>query len=115
MKNVFNNAIYGGYTNIVLGSGNVVDCSIVGVGDFAGLTTFLERHGVPNQDIVALREAIDSDEGDDAHMRQELGPAVKGWMREMYGKAIEKVLEIETSVVGSLLAIALNHYYGWVK
>lgn len=113
-RNLFNNAIFGDNATIVVGSGNTQQLTTTIVaGDFQTLERTLADSGVSGEDIERLREAIDADEGVETERPREFGPAVNGWLESMWAKAVEASWNIELGVAGSLLASALQRYYGW--
>lgn len=113
-KNLFNSAIFGDNTTILVGSSNAQSVSNVNLkGDFNALAKTLEKNGVSTLDITALKDAIDEDStvmNDDS---REFGPAVKSWLQAMLSKAVETSWNIELGIASSLLATALNSFYGW--
>jgi hypothetical protein len=113
--NLLNNAMFGPNTTIVIGDNNKqnLNFSVVQKGDFANLTTFLKSRGVADADITSLKTAIEEDAPHVDHQRRQYGPRVKAWLKTMLGKAVETSWQIEVGVASSLLATALNHYYGW--
>lgn len=113
-KNLFNSAIFGDNTTILVGSSNTQSVSNVDVkGDFNALAKTLEKNGVSNLDIAALKNAIDQDSSVINQDSREYGPAVKSWLQTMLSKAVETSWNIELGVASSLLATALNSFYGW--
>jgi len=62
---MFNRAIFGDNTTIVVGHENEQQVTnvITAQGDFAGLANELRRHGVGSEDIAALKQALAHDEG----------------------------------------------------
>lgn len=113
-ENLFNNAIFGDNTTIVVGNGNKqIVSNIVIKGDFESLRTCLINNGVSEDDVTNLRAAIDKDRTVIDEKKKELGPAVKSWLQTMFSKAVETSWQIELGVVSSLLVDALQKYYGW--
>lgn len=112
--NLFNNAIFGDNTTIVVGSSNTQTVSNINIkGDFNALVTTLEKNGVSDTDITALKKAINQDSSIINNDSKEFGPAVKLWLKTMLSKAVEASWNIELGVASSLLSTALNNYYGW--
>lgn len=113
-ENLFNNAIFGDNTTILLGGGNTQTVTNVKVkGDFNALAETLKDNGVHESDVEALKNAIESDEPTINASKREYGPAVKAWLQSMLTKAVDTSWQIELGVASSLLATALNNYYGW--
>lgn len=114
-SNLFNNAIFGDNVTILLGSENTqkVTNSII-KNDFETLSKVLQKNGVDRDDINLLKDAIDKDQSFSIVEKDKFGPSVKSWMESMLSKAINTSWQIELGVAGSLLATALNNYYGLV-
>ena len=112
-SNLFNNAIFGDNVTILLGSENIqkVKNSIV-KNNFESLAKTLQENGVHEIDVALLNEAIQNDQSFSIVERDKFGPSVKLWMELMLSKAINASWQIELGVAGSLLATALNNYYG---
>jgi hypothetical protein len=114
-SNLFNNAIFGDNVTILLGSENTQKVSNKVVkSDFQSLAEILNKNGVSTNDVTLLKEAIDKDSNVVVETKGNFGPAVKSWMQTMMSKAIDTSWQIELGVAGSLLATALNNYYGLV-
>ena len=112
--NLFNSAIFGDNATILVGSSNTQTVSnVISKGDFNALAKTLEKNGVSETDITALKEAIDQDSTIINVDSKEFGPAVKSWLQTMLSKAVETSWNIELGVASSLLATALNSFYGW--
>jgi hypothetical protein len=113
-ENLFNSAIFGDNTTILVGNSNAQTVSNVSVkGDFSILAKTLEDNGVSEADITALNMAIEQDSPTINPESKEYGPAVKSWLQSMLSKAVDASWNIELGVASSLLATALNSYYGW--
>lgn len=99
----------------MLGSDNIqkVTNSII-KNDFKALSKVLQENGVDRSDVDLLKDAIDNDQSFSIVEKDEFGPSVKLWMESMLSKAINASWQIELGVAGSLLATALNSYYGLV-
>lgn len=112
--NLFNSAIFGDNTTILVGSSNTQSVSNITIkGDFNALAKTLEKNGISDSDITALKEAIDQDSSIINNDSKEFGPAVKSWLQTMLSKAVAASWNIELGVASSLLATALNSFYGW--
>lgn len=113
-SSLFNNAIFGDNTTIVVGSHNEQTVSNVSIhGDFNALAEELRKHNVNEDDIFSLETAIDSDCVAPELAQKRFGPAVKSWLQRMLAKAVDASWQIELGVASSLLATALQKYYGW--
>ncbi|CAH0991006.1 hypothetical protein SIN8267_01107 [Sinobacterium norvegicum] len=114
-ENLFNHTIFGDNTTIVVGSENSQNISNTNLkNDFSALAEELKSNGVSSEDIVVLKQAVDSDSNYPVTKKNEFGPEVKSWMQTMMSKAIDASWQIELGVAGSLLATALNSFYGLV-
>ena len=115
--NLFNNAIFGDQTTIIVGDHNVQTVTnTVRANDFGSLAEYLKANKVPEQDISALEQAINVDATASSEMQApgQYGSAVQQWLKEMLGKAVDTAWAVEINVAGSLLATALNAYYGLI-
>lgn len=114
--NLFNSAIFGDNTTIVVGNENVQNVSNINLkGDFESLSKTLKSNGVSDSDISELKESIEKDLPVIDDNKREYGSEVKKWLQKMLGKAVDASWQIELAVASSLLATALNSYYGWFK
>lgn len=113
-SSLFNNAIFGNNTTIVVGNHNSQDVTnIISKGNFPALAEHLKKHGVAESNIAELQTAIRTDENTLEVTQKQFGPAVKTWLRHMLSKAVDASWNVELGVASSLLATALQHYYGW--
>ena len=113
-SNLFNNAIFGNNTTIMVGTHNKQHVTNIAVkGDFHVLAEELRQHGVGEPDITALEQAINADAGAAEIVEKKFGPSVRGWLQGMLSKAVDSSWQIELGVASSLLATALQNYYGW--
>ncbi len=112
-SNIFNNAIFGDNVTILLGSDNIqkVQNNIV-KNDFDSLATILMQNKVDGSNVALLKDAIEEDQNFSVVEKDKFGPSVKSWMRLMLSKAIDTSWQIELGMASSLLATALNNYYG---
>lgn len=104
-------AVFGDNTTIVIGNHNnqqVTNTSIKN--DIKGLADELRKHGVSDGDIETLNEALAEDPT--PATAGQYGPAVRGWMSRMLGKAVDGSWNIGIAVAGTVLASALQRYYG---
>jgi len=110
---MFNHAIFGDNATILVGnqSSQTVTNQITR-GDFEALSAVLRQHNVPAPDIETLKSAIDADVGTKDVGKNGLGPRVKGWVKDMLGKAVDTSWKIELGVASNLLTDALKAYYG---
>lgn len=113
-ENIFNNAIFGSNATIIVGSGNTqrINATVI-KGDFNSLSEVLKEHGVKQSDIDALKGAIADDAVEGEPKPGEYGTSVKEWLQNMLSKAVDASWQIELGVASSLLASALQRFYGW--
>jgi hypothetical protein len=112
-ENLFNNAIFGDNTTIVVGTENTQTVTnTITKNDLESLRKTLIENGVDVNDITSLEAAISEDSDFNVVKRNEYGSSVKDWLGGMLTKAIDTSWQIELGVASSLLATALNNYYG---
>jgi hypothetical protein len=108
---MFAGAVIGDNATFVIGSHNHSKISNTSVkGDRDALAAELRAKGVSDADISLLNAALDIDPAP-TEIGQ-YGPAVRGWMKNMFEKAVEASWNIELGIVGGLLTSALQRYYG---
>lgn len=112
-ENLFNNAIFGSNTTIVVGSHNVQTVHNNVLNDFDALAKLLREKHIPEPDIEELQKAIAADATSKDVQTKTYGPRVRTWMKGMYAKAIDASWQIELGIAGTFLADALKAYYGW--
>ena len=112
-ENIFNNAIFGDNATVIVGSGNTqpINATVI-KGDFNSLSETLKEHGVEDADIEELKAAIVADAAEGGPKQGEFGVSVKSWMQSMLSKAVDASWQIELGVASSLLANALQRFYG---
>lgn len=109
---MFANAIFGDNTTIQVGNDNVQKVrNQIEKGDFSSLAAELKKHGIADSDIKELHSAIKLDSTAQELEQKKLGPAVRGWMSTMLGKAVNAAWNIELGIAGGLLTNALQKYY----
>lgn len=111
---LFRNAIFGDNTTILVGNSNTQTVSNANLkNNFELLAEELRRHGVTSDDIESLEIAVQRDVSVVNDENKQFGPAVKEWLQAMLTKAVHASWDVELGVASSLLATALNNYYGW--
>lgn len=111
---LFNNAVFGDNTTIVVGDHNIQNVqNLVVKNDFESLAVFLRKNNVEETDLKDLKDAIDKDHGASEHSEKNFGKNVRAWISSMLIKATESVWDVNLGIASSLLANALNAYYGW--
>jgi hypothetical protein len=111
-----NSSTFGDNTTINIGDNNtqtVTNSISIEKNNFSKVEEILKQHQVPEEDIVELKSIIDNDNVN--HINQNYGDKVQGWMTKMMAKAISNSWDIQIGAAGSLLAQALNGYYGSVE
>ncbi|MFT0172190.1 hypothetical protein ACLKMY_24810 [Paraburkholderia mimosarum] len=109
---MFKGAVFGDNVNINIGSGSQSHLSnAVHKNDFAGLAQVLREHGVGEEDIGELRQAVEEDGTRDTE--RSYGPKVKQWMGGMIAKAGSAAWNVGVQAAGGVLANAISAYYGF--
>ncbi len=113
-SDLFKNAVFGDNATVVVGSHNIqsIQNSII-KNSFDSLAEVLRKHSVDEEDISALKDAIEKDQGSPEHLEKKYGQNVRAWISSMLTKATESIWTVNLGVASSLLANALNCYYGW--
>jgi len=115
VEGMFQNAVFGANTTIVVGDNNNQNISnAITTNDFQSLAAVLIAHSVKESDVLALQAAVASDVNSPNHEHQNYGENVQQWYHAMLDKAADLAWNVNTGVAGSLLATALNSYYGWI-
>ena len=110
---LFNKAVFGNNTTIIVGSNNTQTVHNQSVsGDLPALQKALEAHHVPLGDIQDLTEAISKDQGCTEQTKGKFGPAVRKWLGKMFGKSVDATWQVGTEVAGKVLTEALKNFYG---
>jgi hypothetical protein len=78
--------------------------------DFDSLANALSESGVQKNDINELHECIRKDTN--VTIQSKFGSHVASWLGKMVGKAAEGTWQISLGAAGTILAEALNKYYG---
>jgi hypothetical protein len=107
---LFHNAIFGANTTINIGDyGTQVIRSHVHKGDWTALSSQLETHGVPRDEIEDLRKALDADQKAQTDAMQ--GQTGK-WLLNLMSKAAKGGLKIGMDVASTVVTKALTQYLG---
>jgi hypothetical protein len=111
---LFNGAIFGDNTTILVGShSNQTVSNAMVKGDFEALAKVLREYGVPEGDITDLQQAVDADKNSPDVAQKKIGPGVRAWMSKMLAKAVDAAWQIELGIAGGLLTGAIQRFYGW--
>jgi len=111
---LFRNAVFGDNISIVVGDHNVQNIkNKIIQNDFASLSAALREQSVEEEDIEALKEAIEKDRDAPEHKEKEYGKNVRGWISSMLTKATESIWSVELGIASGLITNALTAYYGW--
>ena len=115
MPGMFKHAIFGDNTTILVGQHNTqtVKNTKSTQGNFQILAEELRQHHVSEPDIVALKSALSSDEHSPELAKKQFGPAVRGWMKLMFDKAVDASWNVELGIVSGLLTTSIQKYLGW--
>jgi hypothetical protein len=110
----FNTTIHTNNGNMAAGYG-IQQTSAVALlaGDFHGLAANLKGHGVPDEDIQALKGAI-AEDGPPTTQRS-FGKKVAAWIGSMVAKSAEGTWKVATAVAANVLTEGLKQYYGLGK
>lgn len=111
---ILNAAKFGDNATINVGNNNVITTQNIKVnkGNFEELSDTLIKSGVDIIDIENLKRIIEKDEPNIEERK--FGAGVSDWIGQMISKAAQNIWEIGIGAAGSLLAQALNQYYGWI-
>jgi len=111
VSQIFNNYVFGNVGNVAAGHG-IQQTATVNVQrmDFRSLAEFLRNHHVNDDDIEALKHAVESDPAPSTG--QPFGKKVSAWLSTMVRKSAEGTLKIATNVAANLLSTAIKTYYG---
>lgn len=113
---LFNNAIFGNNTTIVVGSNNEQKVTNINLeGNFQALAEKLRQSGLDESEISNLEVALSQDANTKDIAEKRYGPAVRAWFKSMMSKAIDTSWQIELGIAGNLLTTALQNYYGWLN
>jgi hypothetical protein len=113
VKNMFNNAIFGSNTTIIVGNSNSqLVSNEIKKNDVESLLNFLRKNSVGEEDIGDLREALSIDNNEISSKEKPPGKHVQGWMHKMITKAGTASWQISAEAAGNLLAAAIGAFYG---
>jgi hypothetical protein len=108
---MFGKAVFGDNITIVVGNHNHQQVTNTLLkNDAAALAAELRKHGVSDDDIQTLNAALVEDPMPTT--AGQYGPAVRGWMSRMLGKAVDGSWDVGVAVAGTLLASGVARYYG---
>lgn len=111
---IFKNAVFGNNATIVVGSGSIQGVSnSVAQNDFDSLANVLTSHRVPADDIAALKQAIEADQGAEDHKTKSFGPKVRQWLGNMVAKAGSAAWQVSIGAAGNILGSAIGAFYGF--
>nr|WP_276570165.1 hypothetical protein [Thiocystis violacea] len=111
---MFKNSVFGHNATIIVGDNNVQSAkNKVIESDFQSLAKFLKDSGVPGEDIDALGAAVEADKDAPELSEKKFGQHVSKWFASMMEKAASATWNMNVGVASSLIATALNSFYGW--
>jgi len=113
-KSILNSAQFGDNVTVNVGDYNTITTTNIKVtkGNFEELKKMLKDNGVEESDIDELKTVLENDTPDNE--KKSFGAGVSEWIGKMVTKASLNVWKIGIGAAGSLLAQALNQYYGWI-
>jgi hypothetical protein len=103
IEDLFNNAIFGNNTTIIVGNNNLNKNKHI-KNDFNALAKILQSYNLNFQDIKELEDAIGIDKEIDTEQSGYLGASVKKWVKQISSKVGDKVTM--DSIIGYL-----NNFY----
>jgi hypothetical protein len=110
-SNLFNNAVFGHNTTIMVGSHNTQNVkNKVEAGDLAALVKVLTDAGVPAEDIEELKTAIAEDVAVDGQASFE--GRTGNWLTRTLGKLAKGTIKLGTEVTADVIAAAVSGYVG---
>lgn len=113
-KSILNSAQFGDNVTVNVGDYNTITTTNIKVsnGSIDELRKVLLENGVENEDIDELESILETDTPDTNNKK--FGKGVSDWIGKMISKAAQNIWEVGIGAAGSLLAQALNQYYGWI-
>ena len=109
VRNLFNNYIYGGQTNIASGETVHQEVNVIIKGDVDSLIGGLGELGIDDNDLIDLKDAVMAE----PEMRNgEFGPRVRGWLAGIIKKGSADLWKSGTDTGLRMLMEALKNYYG---
>lgn len=113
VSSLFNSAVFGDNTTIIVGDGNSQKVTIKDVlfKNFDELSRYFESNEMPKESITELATIIDSDNQNIE--TKEFGDKVKGWVSKTITKAMDGSWTVGLAAAGKVLADGVSRYYGW--
>ena len=84
---------------------------VVQKGNFENLQLCLSKKGIDNEDIIALKKAIESDPPALVELSS-FGEQVSSWIGKMVSKAATGAWQMDVAISGGFLAEVIGAYYG---
>jgi len=110
-KTMFNNAIFGHNTTIILGDNNRQDVSAsVHENDYEQLRDALTSIGIPPDEIASLHASLEADRA--AGRKPSFEGETGNWFTKLVGRAAKGGLSVGVEIVSSVAAKALTNYMG---
>lgn len=111
-QDLFRNAVFGDGATVIVNGGEIASVNNTIIkSDLASLLLSLKKVGVSQSDLATLETAIAQDGVSDPQPKA-IGPRVRDWIGGMVTKAGTSAWEISIGTAGSLLATAIQKYYG---
>ncbi|NKB82360.1 MAG: hypothetical protein GKS05_10830 [Nitrospirales bacterium] len=105
--------IYGGVTNVLDTTSNTNVGDNIKMNDVSSLQNMFREHGVSDNDIQDLKDALELDDTPDSAER--FGQKTSAWIGTMMQKAADGSWAIGIGQAGNLLAQALARFYGFSR
>jgi AbiTii len=114
VQNIVHNNIYGGATNVAIGSSQVhqLATNAVAPGDRSALFTALREAGIPDDSLAQLDTALTQDEQDGTTVPGEPGPRVRGWLGKLMLGTGSVAGKVATGAAGGVAGALLKSYFG---
>ncbi len=105
---VFNNTFHGG-TNIAVGGHNIQqNATFPPSGDVDGLLSWLREHGVPEDEVEALDNALAEDMADAHTSPESPGPRVSAWLGRVM---MREGVAIGTGTTAGVVTELIKHFF----
>lgn len=113
-KSILNSAKFGDNITLTIGNNNIVTTTNIKIKQWSieDLEKVLYENKVSKEDIEELKEILKTDKPN--FESKTFGDGVSNWVGKMISKSAKNIWNIGIGAAGSLLAEALNQYYGWI-
>jgi len=108
---LFNRAMFGSNTTIVIGHHNVQDVTaITGADDFDRLEAILRSVGISSAEINSLQRTIDAEKREGKKLS--LGGRIGGWIADITAKAADGAMQTSVDQIFGVVVKAIGAYLG---